>query len=354
MSDMKKSRDLSLDLLRIMACLMVVLVHTSVEGWYNVSPRTYNWIILNIYDTIGRPSIPLFLMISGSLFLRKERIVLKQLWLKNILRIFVINAVWTVFYAVMNQGIHKTLADPLLIWQQLSGPNPQYHLWYLRTCLNLYALVPVFWHLVRALDRKTVRYFFLLFFIFGILFHTVDDLPFLPRWIHDQMTLFVDMDLVGHAAYFLLGYYLTEEGMERRFFRRTLLLTYIVTLVLAAGLNQLIAMAGDWPTQALYGNFALPVAVEAVCLFLLFRSLFADRQPLSPKTAVFISRASESTLFVYLIHPFVLQRLQIHFHLYTTNYNVLFSVPLLALFVFAFASCCGMVLKRIPVVRYIV
>ena len=47
MSDMKKSRDLSLDLLRIMACLMVVLVHTSVEGWYNVSPRTYNWIIVD-------------------------------------------------------------------------------------------------------------------------------------------------------------------------------------------------------------------------------------------------------------------------------------------------------------------
>ena len=264
---------------------------------------------------------------------------------------FAIYLVWAVFYAVMNNGIHKTLEDPSIIWEVVSGPNPQYHLWYLRMILNVYAIAPLLWFLVRTLDRTHVRYFLILFGVFVVLRSTLADLPFLPQWIREQLGLFIDTDYLRYAGYFMLGYYLSEADAAKRLSSKTLLLTYAATLLLAAGLNQLIAVIDDWPTQALYGNFSLPVAVEAVCLFLLIRRRYADFS-FSPKTVSFLARLSASTLFVYLIHPFILQRLQIHLHLYTTNYNVLFSVPLMVLFVFAIGSLSGMLLKRIPLVRY--
>ncbi len=346
-------RDRSLDMLRILACLMVIGIHTAMEGWYNISPRTYTWTVLNFYDTLFRPAVPLFIMISGSLFLRKEQIDLKRLWCKNILHLFLIYIVWVVFYAVMNNGIHKAFADPLLVWEEISGPNPQYHLWYLRTLINLYAIAPLLWLLVRTFDQKHIRYYIILFFIFGILRHTVIDLPFVPKWIIEQINLFVDMDLVGYAGYFIMGWYLSIPETEKRFSVGKLRIVYLITLLLAAGLNQWIAVAGNWPTQALYGNFSLPVAVETVCIFLLVRYRFAAFS-LKPTADKVFLRISESTLFIYLIHPFVIRRLQIYLNLYTTNYNVLISVPLVVILVFIISSICGMVLKQIPLLRKII
>lgn len=348
-----KKRDYSLDILRILACLMVVGIHTSVEGWYNVSPRTYNWTVVNFYDTVCRPAVPLFVMISGCLFLHRERIGLKQLWLRHILRLLIVYVVWVVFYAVMNNGIHKAVADPALIWSEITGPNPMFHLWYLRMILNLYAVAPLLWYLVRNLDGRYIRYYLILFLIFGIMRRTLSDLPFLPHWVYEQMNLFIDMDLVGYSGYFLLGYWLSSQNAGRRFSSKTLLCVYILTVLLAAGLNQMIAWADDWPTQALYGNFSLPVAVEAVCLFLLVRRKFSGLQ-LKTVASAWLVRVSETTFFVYLVHPFVQQRLQLYLNLHTTNYNLLFSVPLTVLLIFALSSVCGMLLKRIPVLKYIV
>ena len=341
------TRDLSMDIMRIIACVMVVGIHTAMEGWYNISPRSYTWTVLNFYDTVFRPAVPLFVMISGSLFLRKEQIDIKHIWLKNILRLFIIYVFWVVFYAVMNNGIHKSLADLSLVWKEITGPTPQYHLWYLRMLMNLYAISPLLWFLVRTMDRKMFRYYFGLFFVFGILRATLSDLPFLPKWILEQMNLFIDMDLVRYAGYFILGYFISvnEFGMDISFGK--ILTVYVITVFMAAGLNQWIAVAGDWPTQALYGNFSLPVALEAVCIFMLVRKKYSGASLQSDKER-WILNISESTLFVYLIHPFLIQRLQIHLHFYTTNYNVLFSVPLTVLFVFSLASIAGMLLEKVP------
>ena len=348
--DNKRTRDLSLDIMRIIACVMVVGIHTAMEGWYNISPRSYTWTVLNFYDTLFRPAVPLFVMISGSLFLRKQQIDIKRLWTNNILHLLILYVFWVVFYAVMNNGIHKTLADPSLIWKEITGPTPQYHLWYLRMLMNLYAVAPLLWLLVRAMDRKLFRYYFVLFFVFGILRATLSDLPFLPKWILEQMNLFIDMDLVRYAGYFILGYYLSVYDPGRKFSSGKCTAVYVITLLLAAGLNQWISAAGNWPTQALYGNFSLPVAIETACIFLLVRRKYADIS-CSPEKAHRIISISGSTLFVYLIHPFLIQRLQIHFHFYTTNYNVLFSVPLTVILVFAASSAVGMLMEKIPVVN---
>ena len=86
------------------------------------------------------------------------------------------------------------------------------------------------------------------------------------------------MDLVRFTGYFVLGYFLSDPDLCGKISAKKLRIIYFVTLILAAGLNQLIAVIDNWPTQALYGNFSLPVAIEAACLFLLFRQRFIGRQ----------------------------------------------------------------------------
>ena len=341
----KTERDWTLDFLRILACLMVVGIHISVWGWYDNSPRSYTWTVLNFYDTLCRPAVPLFIMISGSLFLGRKETDYRKLWLKNILNLFVMYYVWVVFYAVMNTGIKKSLENPALVWETVSGSNPQFHLWYLRIMIYLYALSPLLSILVRA-------YFFILFLAFELLRSTVYELPFTPGWLHDQINLFGEMHLMRYTGYFLLGYFLSQPEWTHRFSSKVLLAVYAGTMILAAVLNQWIASADNWPTQALYGNFSLPVAIEAVCLFLVVRQKH-EKTVLSPTMAKWLVRVSSATLFVYLAHLFAIQRLQMYFGLYTTNYNVLFSVPLMTLLVFILCVIVGIVLERIPVLNRI-
>ena len=85
---------------------------------------------------------------------------------------------------------------------------------------------------------------------------------------------------------------------------------------------------------------------------MIFRKQFASPK-LSSRAESLIIRISASTLFVYLIHMLIIRRLQIYLHLYTTDYNVLFSVPLMALLVFCLSSVIGMVLERIPLLNRI-
>lgn len=59
-----------IDNLRGIACLMVVMIHTTT--WYitnaqSVSPL--NWDLANVLNSASRVSVPLFFMISGYLFL---------------------------------------------------------------------------------------------------------------------------------------------------------------------------------------------------------------------------------------------------------------------------------------------
>ena len=347
---MSEKREQFPDILRIIACVMVVGIHIAMEGWYDTSPRTYTWTVLNFYDTVFRPAVPLFIMLSGSLFLRKDHLDLRKLWTGSILRIFLIYVFWVVFYAVTNNGIHKVLGNPALIRDGILGPNPQYHLWYLRMILNIYAIAPILWILVSNLDQKLFGYYFCLFVLFGSVCNTILDLPFTPQWLHDQLNLFVDMDLVRYSGYFILGYWLSVKDPFALFPRKRILIIYLITVIAAAGLNQWIAAADDWPTQALYGNFSLPVLIESVCIFLLVRSRFSGSS-LQDHKAAWLRRVSESTLFVYLIHPFVIQRIHMYLHFYTIDHNVLFSVPVMIILVFCLSSLIGSLLKKIPIIN---
>ncbi len=58
-----------IDNLRGIACLMVVMIHTTtwyVTNAHSISP--VNWDVANILNSASRVSVPLFFMISGFLF----------------------------------------------------------------------------------------------------------------------------------------------------------------------------------------------------------------------------------------------------------------------------------------------
>lgn len=72
--------DVSLDVLRIVATLMVILIHTSGKGFAGLIPH---WWAVNTYESVSRVCVPIFFMITGALLLPRShniRSVIKRSW----------------------------------------------------------------------------------------------------------------------------------------------------------------------------------------------------------------------------------------------------------------------------------
>ena len=61
-----------LDILRIIACFLVIVNHTDSRVFLRTSPSE-TWFLGLTYFFICKAAVPLFLMISGVLLLRKNR-----------------------------------------------------------------------------------------------------------------------------------------------------------------------------------------------------------------------------------------------------------------------------------------
>ena len=66
-----KERIIYFDYLRVLATMAVIFLHVAAQNWYNTDINTLNWHVFNIYDSIVRWGVPIFIMISGALFLEK-------------------------------------------------------------------------------------------------------------------------------------------------------------------------------------------------------------------------------------------------------------------------------------------
>ena len=67
-------RILYFDFLRIFATLAVMVLHVAAQNWYGTSVPSFEWQTFNFFDSIVRWGVPIFVMISGALFLNKREL----------------------------------------------------------------------------------------------------------------------------------------------------------------------------------------------------------------------------------------------------------------------------------------
>lgn len=93
-----KKRVIYFDCLRAIAAFCVVMTHVAQQIWYKYPIGTYEWGVANIYESAVRWSVPVFVMISGALFLssgKSFRLIIKN----NIFKLTKLLVAWGgIFY----------------------------------------------------------------------------------------------------------------------------------------------------------------------------------------------------------------------------------------------------------------
>ena len=136
-----KYRYYFLDILRIISSFSIIVIHVSGYYFYKLNINSNNWKICYYFNGISRFGVPIFIMISGALFLEKD-ISFKMLYKKYIKSLFVNLIFWSFIYSLNNIIISRKNFEKII--QRILSIH--YHLWYLITNIGLYMIVPFLAH----------------------------------------------------------------------------------------------------------------------------------------------------------------------------------------------------------------
>lgn len=344
-------RDTAMDLLRILASVLVVLIHTASQNWYMVSPASADWQAMNIWDSIARPSVPLFLMLSGAFLLAPEkRLDLRALWLRRIPRLAGAYLLWSFIYALYSlTGAFTVFTELKFIPLIKSAVAGQYHLWYLPVIILLYALLPVLRAPLNGENgQRACEYMLLLFLFYGVLRATVMLFDFPGRSY--ALTLaerFSFGNLWTYAGYFIFGYYLYKYPLPR-VLKLAVYAFGICAAPLTAAATRAASTLSGAPDERFYTIFSPATLFCAAALFLFFRDV-VSKHKFSNAASRFIGFAASCSLGIYLSHVLFLNFTADRAGVTTLSLPAAFSVPALTAAVwlasFAFTALYKLVLR---------
>ena len=163
---MERAHEREYDLLRVICCAAVVVLHTGsiyLAGWQPSMPAA-NRTAAALMQSLTRDAVPLFVMLSGAFLLpdpksRDFRQFYRKSWKKMGIPTLVFSALYVAYaYAVLLAKIHikhtagtDQLGQPLTMW--LNGV-PYFHMWFMYMLAGLYAVTPVLASLKQRMEER--------------------------------------------------------------------------------------------------------------------------------------------------------------------------------------------------------
>ncbi|WP_034445248.1 acyltransferase [Butyrivibrio sp. AE2032] len=346
---MEKKREYYLDIAKVASMIGVIVVHTGAISWYEAPFGVYPWGVLNVFDMLGRFSVPVFLMISGYLFLNPQRPVnSSDIFKRYIPRLLCAFFFWSFLYALITSGFmtSRSLAGGVgekLLHDTSAG---RYHMWYIFTIAGLYIITPALRPV--AADRKAMRYFLLTSFILTYLIPTLQLIPIVSKYTFWLTGRFDLSHISGYVLYYLAGYYFGTEDLSPK--QRKIIYAFgIGSALIMFVVVSVMIISQQYPAHTYheYTNAGMPLF--GLSAFVFFRYRFKDVDP-DTKIMRAIIQLSKMNLGIYLVHDFGLIAFR-KIGLKPVMVAPFIMLPIMALADYAISFCIVFVISHIPVLK---
>ena len=343
--------NIPVDLIRTIAIVAVILLHstndltnTTVMGVNEI----YRWWTVDIYQSIGRLGVPLFVMLTGALLLQpSKREDLGTFFGKRFARIGLPFLFWGASYFMWDVYVEQQQVTQAFIVQGILT-GPYLHFWYIYMLVGLYFVTPFLRLMMAQASSQLFKYFAVLWFVGTAL------VPFIYLLTPYEVdaNLFIIPAFLG---YFVLGYYLLRVKVNRKL----LVAMLALGLVLSTLGTYIIAGTVGGKTQFFFQEYVSPSTILAsIALFLLLANMKSAPEPhLRGKTSVwqhFLHVVSVNTLPIFFFHLMVLYVLQKGYLGFTLNGNTVNSiigVPLATLLTLLISLAVIVPLKKVPILK---
>ncbi|MDN6625669.1 MAG: acyltransferase family protein [Pisciglobus halotolerans] len=340
------------DILRILAIILVVLLHTSSRELDRYAIGSFNWQMLNVYDGFARICVPLFIMLSGMFMLNpdKEKPI-RVLYEKNIFRMVKVFLFWSSFYAIFItlypfNDIHITQKTLTTIWDAFYEGH--FHLWFIFRIVELYVMTPFLKKI--AEDKKIIEYLILYCFVVGFLIPTFRKFPISSTTTVVRDWLNLDITF-GYVAYYFLGYYVNRYPLTKR--KTKLIYSLGIIGFLATIGGTILLSIRDGRQQDLLFQYLTPnVFFASLAFFVFIKKRFDSYEPFG-KSKRMINLLSARSFGVYLIHVLVLYILW-KLGLTSEILPVIVPVPLIAASVIVISYLLISLLNKVPGLKKVI
>jgi surface polysaccharide O-acyltransferase-like enzyme len=325
------------DMIRILGTIVVVIGHVSDMVLYTNTPLTWEWWVVNWWDAASRWAVPIYIMLSGSLLLDPHRVESpSKFYHKRLMRIGVPLVFWSLFFMwvdVYYTGWRATISPafedasgylwsqhsawqwfvylvfsrPQLAWLNLLKGEPYMHLHFIFRIAGLYAFTPLIRVCLKHVSRGMLTGAVITMLVLSSADSVVNNIT------RTELSAFARF--VPFLGYYLAGYLLRETHVSRR----TLTLCWVgliaCIIILGGGTGLIVQhyVRTEHLTQ-IYGPPSIPMilydflspvrVIMAMCAWIVLVNLFKDPWPRSDRGRSVIRFWANTTLGLYLIHPF--------------------------------------------------
>lgn len=286
-------RDYKLDIVRVIACFMVILMHSPSPD-SNLDGVSYHCL-----DMLSQPCIGLFFMVSGALLLPVrlsyfdfvKRRLAKVLWP-------------TIFFSMLTLALallYDEITWGFFVKSICSLPFATYKagvLWFMYPLIGMYLLAPIISPYLEKAGKKEIQVI-LAFWLITLL------------WNPLQLVLNVDTSeenilhaFSGYTGYFLLGYYLKRFPIKRNL-KVILPVLFIIPWCMDAA-NKIF----NWGVSK-YDYFwylSIFCVMQCVAWLLLITECFSIEK-LTDRTKKLLVSLSSCSFGIYLMHRIIMQRI---------------------------------------------
>ena len=336
------------DPLRLLATFAVVLIHTQTPFWGDTEINSHQWQALNLYLAANRWSVPVFMMISGVLFLGSKR-TLPEIFRKNILRLLTAFVFWSAIYTAICYA--KGQYTPLeAVFAFVEG---YYHMWYLPVIIGLYLVVPILRKIAES--EPVTRYFLVAAFVMTSLLPTTVSLlnlqfPTAGRLLSKLSGQLQMTSVTGYSVYFLLGYYLHQKQI-RPLWRKRIYLAGVVSFLVTILGGSALSVWKQAPVHILYEYPAPNIFCTSAAIFVFAKYHFRYGRA-SGLSIRILQALSKCTFGAYLIHPLVYDILRYNLGLEVMAIHPIVSIPVVGLGVFLLSMLLSAILNCIPILKH--
>ncbi|HEU6120593.1 acyltransferase family protein [Streptococcus pneumoniae] len=330
---MRKNRNINLDLLKVLACVGVVLLHTTMGGF----KETGSWNLLAYLYYLGTYSIPLFFMVNGYLLLGKREITYLYI-LQKVKWILITVSSWSFIVWLFKRDF---TTNPI---KKIVGSLIQrgyfFQFWFFGALILIYLCLPILRQFLNS--KRSYLYSLSLLMTIGLIFELSNILLQMPI----QTYVIQTFRLWTWFFYYLLGGYVAQftiEEIESRF-KNWMKIVSILLLLISPIILFFIAKTIYHNLFAEYFYDTLFVKVSTLGIFLTILML-----TLNENRRESIVSLSNQTMGVFIIHTYIMKVWE-----KVLGFNFVGAYLLFALFTLSVSFIIVGMLMKIPYFNRIV
>ena len=330
---MRKIRNINLDLIKVLACVGVVLLHTTMGGF----KETGSWNLLAYLYYLGTYSIPLFLMVNGYLLLRKREITYPYI-LQKVKWILITVSSWTFIVWFFKRDFTTNPIKKVV--GSLLQKGYFFQFWFFGALILIYLCLPI---LKKFLNSKR-RYLYILSLLvaIGLIFELSNILLQMPIQTYVVQTF----RLWTWFFYYILGGFIAQfnvcslKSKFKNWMKIISLLLFLISPIILFFLAKTIY-------HNLFAEYFYDILFVKIVTLGIFLTVFT--LDLNGDKSKWIVYLSNQTMGVFIIHTYVMKILEKLIGFSFTGAYLLFPI-----FTFVVSFLAVGILMKIPYFNRIV